>query len=514
MDDVSRSHATHTIHEMTLGLGLTERGAKQFDHHPEFQAPGVSDTKTQRLLSRYYDTSAYDLARAGLSLCVTRSGNMIFQTMETTRTSGAAMRRDEWEWELQNDQPDLSLLATVLTAKPLPPPTDLQEILVTDLKRVVRTLHLAPATTIRASFDEGTMEAGATVEPVRDLELELLNGEAGAVYRFALRLHAENPLSMMIDSPATRGFRRASETLPAPQKAVSIKLSAATSGTEAFARLAASCLEHLLGNQPAALAGSVEGIHQMRVAIRRLRALLRLYKPALGPRRLEHFDKELKRIGRIFGQARDWDVFCTELLPQAGRQTDLVDAVTSLKAAAEHRRHATREAFMTECRSQKYTATVLALAAWAADGRERPDRLGRAKLARKLQSLAPRWLDRLARKVEARGQNMPHDDDAQLHELRKSIKTLRYGIELTGRLFPRAKTRIYQKRCKALQATLGLINDSSTSVELARTLMRDGPIDLGAISALAKYQKQRRQSGLDDLTKTWRAFRREKRFWS
>ncbi|HEY1857870.1 CHAD domain-containing protein [Acidocella sp.] len=499
---------------MTLGLALTERGAKHLDHHPELRAPGASDTKTQHLLRRYYDTSSYDLARAGLRLCVTRSGNMIFQTMETTRTSGVAMRRDEWEWELQNDQPDFTLLTAVLTAKPLPPPTDLQEISVTDLKRVVRTLHLAPDTIVRASFDEGTMEAGATVEPVRDLQLELLNGEAGAVYRLALRLHAENPLSVMIDSPAARGFRRAAGKSPSSQQSGSIKLSAASSGAEAFARLVAACLNHLLVNQPAALAGSVEGIHQMRVAIRRLRALLALYKPALDPRRLEHFDKELKRIGRIFGQARDWDVFCTELLPQASRQTDLGDVVTALKAAAEHRRHATREAFMTECRSQKFTATVLELAAWVEAGRFRPDLLGRAKLAQKLQLLAPRWLDRLARKVKSRGQNISRHNNTELHELRKSIKKLRYGIEFTESLFPLAKTRPYQKRCKALQETLGLINDSFTSVELARTLVRDAPIDLPALSALAEYQKKQRQSGLDDLTKTWKAFRREKRFWS
>jgi inorganic triphosphatase YgiF len=493
---------------MALVLALTENGAARLADHPEFHS---ADARPQHLLSRYYDTASYELARAGRSLCVTRSGNTILQTLEAVRTSGMALRRDNWEWKLRDDRPDLALLPTIMRSKP--PPEELQEIFTTDLTRIVRTLHLAPDTHVRASYDAGSMRVGATSVPVRELELELLNGAAGAVYHLALRLHAEDPLSIMIDSPATRGFRRAAGRAPAAQKAASVRLPAASSGAETFGRIAAACLRHLLVNQPAAMEGSVEGIHQMRVAIRRLRALLMLYRPALDPRHRQHFDSELKRIGRIFGQARDWDVFCTELLPQAGKHAELAEAVAALQAAAEPRRHGTHETFTAEALSPKFTTTILELAAWAEDGREMAGRLGRAKLARPLKSLAPRWLHRLARKVKNRGKNMSRNNDAELHELRKSVKKLRYGIEFTESLFAREKSRLYQKRCKALQETLGLINDSSTSVQLARTLVRETPGDLNALEALATYQKQRRQNGLDELRKPWKAFRREKWSW-
>ena len=132
-----------TTQEITLVLSLTENGAKQLDHDPEFQPPGTSMPTTQHFLSRYYDTASFDLAQAGFSLRVTRSGDSVLQTLETTQTSGLALRRDEWEWPLLNDQPDPSLLPTILALKPFPP-SGLREIFVTDLKRIVRTLQLAP----------------------------------------------------------------------------------------------------------------------------------------------------------------------------------------------------------------------------------------------------------------------------------------------------------------------------------------------------------------------------------
>lgn len=504
--------AAPATQETILVLSLTEGGATRLDHAPEFQPPDASPPTTRHVLSRYYDTVSSDLAQAGFSLRVTRSGNNILQTLETTQAFGLSLQRCEWEWPLLNDQPDLSLLP-VLTPKKLPP-SGLREIFVADLKRVVRTLQPAPGATIRASFDEGTLDAGTASEPVRDLALEALSGDSGAIYRFAAHLHTRIPLAITLDSLATRGLRLASGNLPVSEKPAPIELPATVSGAAAFRLLAAECLHHLVTNQPAALAGSIEGVHQMRVAIRRLRALLLLYKPALEPRRFAQFDRKLQQIGRVFGQARDWDVFCAELLPEASRKPAPADLYDGLKSVAADRRHDAHEAFIMECGGPRFTATVLELAAWAEEGQDRPDRLGRAKLTRELQDLAPRWLDRLARRVEARGQNIARANDVELHQLRKSIKKLRYGIEFTDRLFSRKKSSLYQKRCKALQDILGRINDSSTSVKLARTLLRSPKNDLRpAISALARHQKKRRQGGLDELAKNWKAYRRKARFW-
>ena len=76
-----------------------------------------------------------------------------------------------------------------------------------------------------------------------------------------------------------------------------------------FARLSGALLDDLLANQPAVLRGDEgEGIHQMRIGIRRLRSLLVLFERFLEPHAATRFSDELRRLGRVLGAARDWDV--------------------------------------------------------------------------------------------------------------------------------------------------------------------------------------------------------------
>ena len=62
-------------------------------------------------------------------------------------------------------------------------------------------------------------------------------------------------------------------------------------------------LSHLLMNGAAALAGDAEGIHQTRVSIRRLRSALVVFEPLLEPHAASFFQDELKRVGRVIGEA-------------------------------------------------------------------------------------------------------------------------------------------------------------------------------------------------------------------
>lgn len=57
----------------------------------------------------------------------------------------------------------------------------------------------------------------------------------------------------------------------------------------------------------------------MRVALRRARAALKLFEPLLDASTVESFDAQLRRFGHLFGTARDWDVFCLEVLPATVR---------------------------------------------------------------------------------------------------------------------------------------------------------------------------------------------------
>ncbi len=69
----------------------------------------------------------------------------------------------------------------------------------------------------------------------------------------------------------------------------------------ALRRIVRSCLEQILGNEAAALAGMPEGVHQMRVGVRRLRAFLSAFAPLLPSDYRSWMSNELRWLGEILG---------------------------------------------------------------------------------------------------------------------------------------------------------------------------------------------------------------------
>jgi len=159
----------------------------------------------------------------------------------------------------------------------------------------------------------------------------------------------------------------------------------------------------LLGNQPAAASGAADGVHQVRVAARRLRAALILFGHHLEPHAAARFEGELQRLGRVLGQARDWDVFYLETLPAAlgGAPEDSWRCL--LGQAAEAERAASHRQLGDEFAQPALTGLVLGLAAWAEDEAGLP---GDKAMQGRLSDLAPELLDRVARKTFKRGRHI------------------------------------------------------------------------------------------------------------
>jgi len=276
----------------------------------------------------------------------------------------------------------------------------------------------------------------------------------------------------------------------------------------------ANGLSHLLMNRAAALAGDAEGIHQTRVAIRRLRSALRLFEPRLEPHVVSLFQDKLQRLGRVIGEARDWDVFCVEMLPESFDQAENAEWGQLIRDAAERRRKEADATSAGEVRSPLFTALILGLAAWAETGREEIGLLGDKRLERKLVRIAPDLLDRLFRKVRKRGRAVqPGASASELHPLRKSLKKLRYGVEFLASLYPKKAVKRLVKRMKALQQSLGVINDAATATELAKRLAGGGHLELGdPVGALAWSREDASRAAMRKLAKQWADFRAEDRF--
>ena len=255
---------------------------------------------------------------------------------------------------------------------------------------------------MEVALDTGSIAAGEARTPIHELELELHEGAPSAVFRMALALHAATPVAIEAESKVSRGLRLRRNAGPSAREASPPPLDPEASAAEAFSVIAMNALGHLVANREAASARLAEGIHQTRVAIRRLRTALRLFEPWLEPHAANLFQGELQRLGRVIGEARDWDVFCDEMVGSSFSPEDADWARLLSDAAAEPRAKAD-QASAGEVDSAAFTALALGLSAWAQSGRERRELLGDKRLERKIADVASALLGRLARKVEKRG---------------------------------------------------------------------------------------------------------------
>ena len=96
-------------------------------------------------------------------------------------------------------------------------------IFVTRVRRHAIALDV-PDGQIEIAFDDGVIEAGAEQEPVSEIELELKQGRAAALYQFALGLLDVAPLCLETQSKSARGYALALKISPAAVKAGSSNL--------------------------------------------------------------------------------------------------------------------------------------------------------------------------------------------------------------------------------------------------------------------------------------------------
>ncbi|HYZ63638.1 MAG TPA: CHAD domain-containing protein, partial [Acetobacteraceae bacterium] len=292
-------------------------------------------------------------------------------------------------------------------------------------------------------------------------------------------------------------------------------LDGADPAKEVARRIIDAEVAHLLANQPGAAAGDMEGVHQMRVGIRRLRTLLVLFGKQFELHATARFEAELKRLGQLFGAARDWDVFCTEVLDAAGQDKRVKGWTELLRPPAETERRAAHQAVADELGRPALTALLLGMVAWVEPDESGQAVLGRRKLERPIAKLAPSLLDRMERRVNKRGGNLRRRPPAELHELRKALKKLRYSAEYLGGLYPSKQVRPFQKASKRLLKLLGAYNDASVATALAERLCSVSGSDLvPAASALAAWAEKRHAKAEQKLGNAWAAFAATPPFWS
>lgn len=265
-------------------------------------------------------------------------------------------------------------------------------------------------------------------------------------------------------------------------------------------------LDHLEAHRAGAFVGDPEAIHQARVALRRLRSALKLFRRHLNPSARDGFNDALRTLGRTLGAARDWDVFVLETVPAVMAMIpNQAEALGALVAPAQHERELGHVAVRALLEAPQTDAMLQDLGSWSGDRVAfSPPKAARQSIADEAGPL----LDRLAKSVRKRATGLEEQDDEERHALRKALKSLRYGIEMLESLHGRGNTKPYRQALSVLQEDLGRLNDAIAAVELVHRL----PDQPGRL-VIEAWANERRREALIELPAAWHQFKAIPAFW-
>ena len=492
------------------------------------RARATGRDQAKRLENVYYDTDDHRLRARGLAFRVRKDGRRYYQTLKSDDAAGLAAYRGEWQTPLRSREPDLALMppgaAAVLNG--VVRSDELKAVFTTHVRRLIRRLeatdrHGRPSL-VEAALDLGTIESNGSSLPIAELELELLQGSPDALYALALELDALAPLHVETRSKSARGYALATGAPPAASKAEPPPIATDATVDDAMQAILRSCVEHWCANEAAAYDGSdPEGVHQMRVAIRRLRSAFSIFKPVLDPAQRAWLSGEAKAIVDRLGPARDWDVFRAELLAPVAKARPDDQALARLAAAAEAARAEGYAEARGAIEAPPYTRYMLRLRGWieARGWREATTESGQAWLERPIADFAMHVLGKRQRRALKRGRDFGELSAQERHRVRIALKKLRYATEFFAALYPKKRTKPYLAALKELQDGLGHLNDVAVGERLIGTLIEQaGPgahgAELRIAGALVLGWHARGVADLEPETvRAWRDFAEREPFW-
>jgi inorganic triphosphatase YgiF len=515
-DDKSLAIA-HASRECEIKLNGPAHVLRNLKTHPAF-AHAIAKPRAVNLRAVYFDTAEGDLARNGLSLRIRKAGRRRTMNVKWVSEGDGAFTRGESEVAISGDLPDLTLLAPEAASHIQRAVKDagLQPVFETSVRRKLMEL-VDGQSIIEIAFDEGKLIAGGSSEPVSEIEIELKSGPQGPIYALALQL-IDAGLRLAPATKSARGYLLSAGGKAQDVRAAPLSLPADASMEEALVAMIESSLSHFMSNWPGLLISKApEAIHQMRVALRRLRAGLKMFARALPGAGLAPFRDQARDIASALGQAREIDAFVD--LVQAGPLTQFAQDASfdALLAHAQTLRASAYEAAHASLNDAKTSRFVLELQAYCARRGWRNDLAGDdlAALTSPLRIFAAQALSDLDKRVQKRGKRLRKLTPDDRHELRIALKNMRYGADFLCLAFNDARAvRAFLKRAAALQDDLGVYNDSIAACLAAATIEREaGPAAAYAAGRIEGWCARGAHASDDHLRKAFKAFRDAPRFW-
>lgn len=435
-------------------------------------------------LSTYYDTDDRVLAGLGITLRRRVEHGLSLWQLKLPR-SGGRLELERPGGPAAPPRRIAGVLASVLRGRELRPVAELRT-----LRHGVR-VHGDESTADVVVDEVAVMEHLRVVSRFDELEIELVEGDARelrAIERLVRRAGAD-------DGDPRPKILRIIGAPPEPRK---------TSQLQAF--FARQYREILLHDPGTRLGDDPEDLHDLRVAVRRLRAILKVAAPPLDEEWADNLRAELKWLGNPLGAVRDLDVLLAHLrTEQETFPRNEASAFNALLIRLERERTQKRKTLLNVMRTARYSALL--------DRLEEAARRPTTRSARpRVEKVAAREFRKLRKAVRKLG-----DDPSEeaLHRARIKGKRARYAAELAAPAVGKRAEKVVSA-AKVFQDVTGEHQDAVVAAQRLHKLAGEGTQE-GTFAAgrVAEREEGRKRAARADFPQAWRKLERAgKRAWA
>lgn len=459
--------------EIELKLQFQPEDLPRLSNLPAIKRLARGRTRTRQLPSIYFDTPDFQLRQRNISLRIRKEGRRHIQCVKSMGTRGAGVLvRKEWENPVPTEDPVLPAIedADIRRQVIACAADSLEPVFRTEVTRTTRRLVFEDGE-ITMDIDSGEIVTANARRPICEMELELKAGPPHHLHDLALEILPEVDFRLSALSKAEQGFALLTGESPGWRKKTGIEHPAKATIEDALIHIVHNCLGHMLDNEACTLESEhPEGVHQMRVALRRLRSALKLFRPMLPADQYDWAVGEIKWLTGQMAAVRDLDVFLEEIVGPVVAQVPDENSFHVLSRRINAERNRSRHAARLAIRSGRYTRFLLRIGAWLAKRawREQPLNETSARLFDPVDGFSNALLSKVHRKVRKKGRHFAGMSEDERHQLRIDCKKLRYTVDYFSSLYPRKGVESFAEGLSKLQDGLGYLND----VAVARTLVQ------------------------------------------
>ena len=283
----------------------------------------------------------------------------------------------------------------------------------------------------------------------------------------------------------------------------------------AFKNIIRECIHRMQSNRDIVLTTSdIEGVHQMRVALRRLRSAFALFKSLIQADESVFLLSEINWLADKLGRVRDLDVLMTDTLPRVTKYAKNHEGFVMLAEQAMRARLLICEDMHAALVSQRYERLLLMLSAWLEDERafnsEHPSKRDT------LPAIAQKSLNKFYKRLRKNHLQFKDMQSEQRHAVRITAKKLRYASEFFSSLFPAKQVSPFIKQLSRLQDSLGQLNDMHVAANLLQSIAGPMPNTKvnDAILIFEKWSRKKTDQKIPDVDARLEKLFSVKPFWS